>query len=234
MNAQPIPINKLDLDPDYYVRKPGVEKPDWQTVERYADAMRCGQIFPPLYVTPRNGTFVVLDGWTRTHACKTYLRSQGVDPDTYQIPCVVDKEIPVDQWYAKAAELNMHHGRPLSMQERIAIADRLHRQNWSLKKISDLLAIPVPRIKMTLSRVHVDEKTGKRTVLKGAQKDIVVTARESNAAAHTRPIHSASIMAAIDNLLALLRSGVAHPDDPVEREKLKQLHKEIGALLRKK
>lgn len=60
-------LEDIVLDPDLQVRH-AMDEP---TVRQYADAMRAGEVFPPIKVARPNGACLLVGGWHRVAAAKS-------------------------------------------------------------------------------------------------------------------------------------------------------------------
>lgn len=99
-------ITEIVIDDALQVRA----KIDGGTVNRYADAMRVGVVFPPIKVVRINGAYVLIDGWHRiaaaTSAGHTVIEAEAVPVEDFETA----------GWLAAAA--NLSHGLPLKRAER--------------------------------------------------------------------------------------------------------------------
>jgi hypothetical protein len=124
-----IPIHKIDFDERY---SPRVEQ-DAATVNRYIDALRAGNTFPPIEVGRSGDRFVVIDGRHRIIAHKACNRTE--------IEALLSSD-PVGMWFERAVDANIKNGLPLSSQDQARIVQRLRKQGYDIGRISRLLATP--------------------------------------------------------------------------------------------
>jgi len=140
LKSRVVPIDKLCMDPEIYPRL----KVGWLTAYSYSQAMKAGQEFPPVQVGLFKGKMIVVDGWHRIEARKL-LKLKYVQ-------AVLVKYTNLRDLFADAVRLNISHGRPLSMHEKVRIIDRLQSYDFSIEDISRLTAIPVDGLKVFTAR----------------------------------------------------------------------------------
>ena len=92
-------INNIAIDETIYPRT----NFDPDTVERYREAMAAGAKFPPIVITRDNRP---LDGRHRFEAC--------IQIGTDDVEVIIENP---DDPAARAVELNLHHGKPLTRGE---------------------------------------------------------------------------------------------------------------------
>lgn len=216
-----IPVERLVFDREFYVRLGGT---NWQTVAKYADAMRMDREFPPIYVVPTPDGYFVLDGWHRAEAASKIGRKT--------IKAIVDgalsKKRREREWLAKAARLNSEHGRALSPQDRTALALRLQKAGLGKRAIAETLATP----QKTLERWLLGRVTGGNgKVVKAAMSPLIGTRDEALAVAHGGAIANANANRTLDEMLAILRAKLVDVADPMVAKKATEIHERLGKLL---
>lgn len=96
-----VALKDLAMDPAIQVR----QRLSQPTISRYADAMRAGQVFPPIKVARADGACYLIGGWHRVEAAKlvglTSLTAELIDA-------------PKNQLAWLAADDNLRHGLPLN------------------------------------------------------------------------------------------------------------------------
>ena len=110
-----ISLEKITWDEKIYPRT-GV---DWITAHKYAEAMKAGEVFPPIDVVLNPnapGEYIGLDGRHR-YTARQKNHEKTIDVRVMHLT-------GIDR-YLHAIKTNLKHGRPLSMQERLQIAKRL-------------------------------------------------------------------------------------------------------------
>lgn len=214
-----IDIGLIDFDTEFYPRYGG---PDWQTVAKYADAMRLGDEFPPPVVGKRKGRYVIIDG---VHRYQAYEKL-----DASAIECVIC-EAPESKWLFLAAQYNVRHGRPLTKQDRIAIANKLKVSGVSWPAIEKLLNVPKDKLTMWCLANTADDGS----ISKAAVQSAVGTTNETKAIRHQAAIANANINRTLDEFIALIRGGALDREkgNPTVADKcciiLEALEKRYGA-----
>lgn len=216
--SQKIDIGLIVLDREYYPRV----QSNWQTVARYADALRAGEVFPPVEAVKRGREYVVIDGWHRVLAYKQV--------GTAMVMVIVHVGLPRKRWLLKAAELNRRNGRQMSKQDRVMVAVRLQQQGHHIKTIAALFALPVDRLNAWLSSSVVHDSEGDHAI-KSAMSPLVGTEREGEAVQHGGPVACPDVRSALDQLLAMLRAGLVDPAVSGIGPKVEELHRRLGELL---
>jgi len=212
-------LDQIVLDRDYYPRV----HDDWVTVYKYKDAMEGGAKFPPIHVVDGgNKTFIVLDGWHRTKAANRLKRAS--------MECIVH-HIPKKKWLATAAELNAKNSRPLTTQDRVMVASRLKGLGYDTAQVARLIQCTVNTVEKWLVSRVVEDKDGNDVAIKSATMPLVGTRQEKNAYRYDRAIANASAMRTLDEMLAMLRSGLVDVSLPAVRDKATEIHERFGALL---
>lgn len=227
-----IPVERLVFDREFYVRLGGT---NWQTVAKYADAMRMDREFPPIYVVPTvdaddmalrrhpDGYFV-LDGWHRAEAASKI----GHKTIKAIVDGALSKKRREREWLAKAARLNSEHGRALSPQDRTALALRLQKAGLGKRAIAETLATP----QKTLERWLLGRVTGGNgKVVKAAMSPLIGTRDEALAVAHGGAIANANANRTLDEMLAILRAKLVDVADPMVAKKATEIHERLGKLL---
>lgn len=105
-----VPISQIVIDPTIQPRVGGIDNDHVRALEEAVDSL------PPLSVVVLNGGYVLVDGWHRLAA----LQNQG----RLEISVVVLEVPEDDDVHRLAFELNASHGRPLSLADRRAEAER--------------------------------------------------------------------------------------------------------------
>lgn len=213
-----VDIVEIVLDRDFYPRV----QSNWQTVARYADALRAGEAFPPIHVVRRGQEYVVIDGWHRVLAYKRV--------GTARAAVIVYVGLPKKRWLLKAAELNRRNGRQMSKQDRVMVALRLQQEGYHVKAIAAVFSLPVARLNTWLSSSVVRDGEGDHAV-KSAFGPLVGTEREGEAVRHGAPVACQDVRSALDQLLAMLRAGLVDPAVPGVAAKVEEIHRRLGELL---
>lgn len=119
--------------------------PDWRTTYRYASEMRAGCVFPPIIVgkrkTERTTTgyeWVLLDGKHRVGAF-TILKRRT-------IPGVISP-VKEKDFLLEALRLNSTNARPLTIQDRLMVAERLSTEGRSDREIAKAMNMRLDELK---------------------------------------------------------------------------------------
>lgn len=134
-------------------------KVDDSTVKQYAQAMRFGNIFPPIVVAKLSSKIILVDGQARILATKK--------------PFIQAKIIYLnseDEIYIEAVKLNSLHGKPFTQDERKQIATILSKNmKLDLGLISQIINIPVDELQFVNNIEKIlskSEKTKNKTINK--------------------------------------------------------------------
>lgn len=146
MKTSMMKISELIIDSELYPRI----KSGWLTAYQYAQAMKANSVFPPITVGIYAEKKYVVDGVHRIEA-KKLLKEEYID-------AIVKKYDSEKEMFVDAVRLNSTHGRPLSVQEKVRIIDKLKNMQFELKEISELVKIPVDKIEGFQHRIIIGPK----------------------------------------------------------------------------
>ena len=122
-------VNDVVWDASVYPR----QKWNTSTIERYAEAMRSGAVFPP--ITVEEGTNRLLDGKHRLEAYKKAIEQPGMNgeaPAELRVEAVAaPSDIPVKMF---AASLSNEHGDRLSLADLRAVVREAYADNPGLRQ----------------------------------------------------------------------------------------------------
>jgi hypothetical protein len=143
MDAKPIPVSQIALDPGLQPRVDGLDAKHVRELEAAPEH------WPPVSLVARNERLVLVDGFHRLQAAKN-LRLNSVRATVLQVAADADL-------HALAFTLNASHGRPLSLKDRRVFAARLLtlHPNWSDREIgreSGLVQPTVAKLRSELER----------------------------------------------------------------------------------
>ena len=149
------PLDLARVDARASLRNQARDVPiDDETVERYADDMRGGDVFPPIIVREKNAGYVVLSGnhrWKATVAAKATIAA-------YVVRC--DDETALRISY----EDNRRHGRGLDLTERVRQAQHLVALGYTQAAAARVVGITQSR----LSRATLAAEFETRCIAVGA------------------------------------------------------------------
>lgn len=165
--ARLMKISELVFEPTLYPRM----TTNWITAYEYAQAMRAGAAFPPILVGSIDGKNYVVDGWHRCEA-KRQLKDEYVSAD-------IKRYSDFKEMFLDAVNLNVNHGRPLSMQEKVMIIDKLKDMRFTIEKISEIVRIPLDKISRFEARTVINAMTGEKVYLKAPMEEVLRTNPEA-------------------------------------------------------
>jgi len=142
MKVKLLKIQELKFCEEIYPRI----KPDWLTTYQYRKAMEAGSKFPPILagkIANEEGYYII-DGVHRVEAYKQ-LKEEYIE-------AIVKEYNSFEEAFVEAVKLNISHGRPLSVQERVRIIDKLEEMNFSKEEISEIVKVPISEIEGLKSR----------------------------------------------------------------------------------
>ena len=152
-------INEIKLDKEFYPRI----KWDWFTTNDYKNSMKAGAEFPPIDVAHYRGKYYLIDGRHRIEANRQLKEDH--------IKCVVHFGLSQKQIFVLAVEMNNTHGRPLSVQDKVFVIDKLERFNINTKEISSIIGVPMDKIeKFKISKI-TNTVSGETIYLKANTKN---------------------------------------------------------------
>jgi hypothetical protein len=217
-------VDHCVLDPAYYPRVN--TKPDWQTVAKYAAAMKNGSEFPPIEIVKGDdGKYIALCGITRLAAARQ---------NKYEtIAAVLLKGLRKSEWFFYAAKDNAKHGRNASMQDRCLIADRLQREGRDAKMIAECIQVAAEKIGEWAQRVRQGDN-GETVVAKAATLPAMETRNERVALQYSGPLANASVRRTLDEMLGLLNGKLVNVEEPAIRERAEKIREHLDGLLKRK
>ena len=148
-----ITIRELQVDPALQPRVGGVDADHVRALEERPDS------WPPLKVVWREGRYLLVDGFHRLEAAKT-LRLESVRVEVVEVS-------PGADLHELAFALNSTHGRPLSLADRRAYAERIlcgqpHLADREIARRAGLAASTVGAIRGRLEQSAQIEQTTER------------------------------------------------------------------------
>jgi hypothetical protein len=206
-------IDELTFDNEIYPRM----DIGWQTAYQYSQAMKVGDVFPPIFIGLFEGKYYVVDGWHRVKA-KKLLYEQYID-------AVVKKYENFADMFLDAVKYNVSHGKQLSTQEKVRIIHKFELMHFKLEQISKIIKVPLDKIELFQARTIMGPN-GVPIYLKS-----VVARAEPNEKAimevDMSKLSTRTVAALFEQLIEIIRSGIFS----VEDEKTKSLAIELYGLL---
>ena len=209
-------ISELIIDSELYPRI----KSGWLTAYQYAQAMKANSIFPPITVGIYKGKKYVVDGVHRIEA-KKLLKENYIDAIVK--PYESEKEMFVD-----AVKLNSTHGRPLSVQEKVRIIDKLEKMQFSLQDISEIVKVPIDKISHFQERIILNIK-GEPVYLKSVLSNTDAST-ETLLTVNQTSFNVANVTVLLTQMIELLESGAYS----IEEAPIKELTVRLYQLLQEK
>lgn len=222
-------LDKIIIDDRLYPRN----QRDWRTVARYKDAMRLGDIFPPLVLGKGKHGYVLIDGRHRRDA----YASLG----TKKVPVIVS-QVKERDFFLEAVRLNTFHGRELSMHERIQVALRLRNEGYSDGQIAHAVRIPAENlgrlINLRVIKVIPSPATQRSLDTQQKKTSIVLKAPLKHMAGQeisSSPLQDSfatpDVGHLVTQLLILVKQNYCDKENEDLRRLLQELHHELGLYL---
>lgn len=218
MKTRILKISELSFDKDFYPRA----KIDWLTALRYADSMKAGAIFPPISIGNFEQRLFVIDGLHRVEA-KKLLKEEYVEG-------VVRDFKSKNDMFIEAVKLNVTHGKPLSVQEKVRIIDKLKNMEFTLEQISKVMLVPIDTVKRFEIRTIIGPN-GQPIYLKApVAKANVDETKKANVSQAI--IQSRNYQILVQELLELLEKDIIPSEDKTTWEMLIHLYALLGQKLK--
>lgn len=141
-------IADLELPEDIYTRARG--SPWWAHVHAYAEEMKAGAKFPPIFVGELDGRLIVVDGYHRVGAHKE-LKIEYIQGTYKKYTSLIDL-------LKDAVDANNHHGIRYTPQDKSYIAKLLQKYGLQKQEVADLVRVPVEKLDKFMVR-NLDNKT---------------------------------------------------------------------------
>jgi ParB-like chromosome segregation protein Spo0J len=132
-----ISVARLIEDMDIY---PRVAVDDYHTNE-IAEAIRAGRQMPPLKVgrLPGQKSYLIIDG---VHRRRAFRKIHG---DNVKVPVIIGDYANKEMMILEAVEANAHHGRSLTMQDKVRCILMLEK-SYAVAEISRVLGLTVEKV----------------------------------------------------------------------------------------
>jgi len=162
-----VEIDKLEVLEDFYPRV----STNWMTTVQYAEAIKRGDVFPPILVglLDGDGKMYLVDGLHRVLAYK-HLKF-------VKVSAIVKKYKDVKELFLDAIKQNIKHGKQLVPRDRAKIIARLEDLGFTLDQISDILRMPIETVEKLRAR-RVFRPNGTEVILKKPMADAVLREKE--------------------------------------------------------
>lgn len=219
MKTKVLGIEQITQEEELYPRY----KENWFLTNKYAKAMQSGAIFPPITVALYAGQYYLVDGKHRILANKVNKR-QNISVEIIKVESKNDI-------FAEAVKRNVIHGAALSTQETVNCIQKLKAMHLSYEKISQIIQIPVTKIKpFVLSRITISS-TGEEIALK-APLHHLAGQNTSESILKTQQVYSGKSQEHIlDQFIHLLETNAFNRKNKYLLNKLKIISKLIRGLV---
>jgi hypothetical protein len=215
-NLQVLKICNLKFDQEIYPRI----KTSWLTAYQYAQSMRAGSVFPPINVGKLNEELYVIDGWHRVEA-KKILGEEYIE-------AIIKDYKDKKEMFVEAINLNISHGRPLSIQEKVRLVKKLEDLNFTIEKISEITRIPIDKIEMFKVRTVI-APNGKPIFVKSIVAKSVESIEEATEVDMDK-FSARTIISLLTQLIELLEDDIY----PLQNKEVKELTIRLYTLLQDK
>jgi len=213
VKTQIVKIGDLIFDKDLYPRM----KVGWLTAYQYAQAMKAGSIFPPILVGKCEGKLYVVDGWHRVKA-KEILGEEFIQATIKEYTS--ERDIFLD-----AIKANVAHGRPLSVQEKVRLINKLEEMNFTREQISEIVFVPADMVEKLRVRTIIGPN-GKPIYLKSVVAKSMTDSTEASEVDMDK-FSVRTVKDLLSQMIALLEAGIY----PLEDEDVKELTVKLYTLL---
>ena len=194
MKNKIIKLTEVVWQKDNYIRS----EYNWRTAYEYSLAMKRGDKFPAIIVTPRKGKYIGIDGRHRCEANKL-IKSEFVDAS-------IQKPMSDEEIYVYSIELNNKHGQKLTSTEKVAIVLRLKDLGYDSNKISGLVRMPTETLQKFVAKRTAYSPTGETIVLKAAVRHLAGTEMQHQEEVATWSLASGHQLQLVKDLNTLVHS----------------------------
>jgi len=213
VKTQIVKIGDLIFDGNLYPRM----KVGWLTAYQYAQAMKAGSVFPPILVGKYERKLYVVDGWHRVKA-KEILGEEFIQATIKEYTS--ERDIFLD-----AIKANVAHGRPLSVQEKVRLINKLEEMNFTREQISEIVFVPADMVEKLRVRTIIGPN-GKPIYLKSVVAKSMTDSTEASEVDMDK-FSVRTVKDLLSQMIALLEAGIY----PFEDEGVKELTVKLYALL---
>jgi len=210
-------VDELVFDTSLYPRM----KTSWLTAYQYAQSMRAGAVFPPITVGVFEGKHYVVDGWHRVEA-KKLLGEEYIDAEVKNFKSYAEM-------FIEAVKLNIAHGKPLSVHEKVRVIHRLEEFGVSREEISQITRVPIDKITLFKTRIVIGAN-GQPTYLKGITKRAAEKSGGSVELVDQSRFMGRDVNSLLTQLIEMIEGGIY----PFEDEKTMELTVKLYRLIQEK
>lgn len=194
-------------------------------VSRYRQAMREGDEFPPIVVTPEN---VAVAG---NHRLGAYSQEY---PETHKIECIVKEFDSKADMIAFAVQDNARHGNPLDGISRKRAILKLIELGKKEDEVASLIGVSVKRITELAGQHVVVRGSGKKPVKRGLEHMAGKTVSKSQYKSHDKRDRAMNIVSQCEQITRWLENGWVDMECEENKTALinlgKKIDKSIGVI----
>lgn len=154
-------IDEIKIDEELYPRT----HPDWKTSYIYSQSMKAGAQFPLITVNYLDGVYWLIDGRHRLVALKQYMKQETIKCEMLRLR---DRKA----MYKEAIKRNIKNSKPLIAQDKVLIIITLQKMKTSMAEISEIIQMPIYKIKEFKASRVTSTISGEEIILKSPIKHL--------------------------------------------------------------
>ena len=221
-----VDISKIKIIEELYPRNSW----SWQTAYSYAQAMSKGDVFPPIKVAMYNKQYVLVGGRHRLEASK---QAQKGKKKRY-IQAVIVSGLTREEIFQESVRDNIENGLPFSPLDKVQIVQKLQGMNVPMKKISDLVRIPMDKIERLLITRTTNTVSGKGITLKSPLKNMAGISVKDEVEDIQSHFTGASQLNTLNTLIDLIENNLIDWNNNAVAERFGYLRELMVGLVKKK
>ena len=218
MKTKVLRLDQVLLDNETYPRM----HYDFVTKARYYNAMKSGDIFPPICVALLDGKYYLVDGNHRLLATKDLGTTEHISAEVLKVK--TKEEI-----FVEAIKRNIGHGKQFTTQEVTQIIITLEEWDMSVEAVSKIVRIPSDEIKPFVAKrmvsIYGDNGEQENHALKSTLKHLAGTTQESGLIPEQMQ-YSGSQIGLLSTLISLIENNHLN----LEREEVVKLVMKLNEL----
>lgn len=221
-----VDISKIKIVEELYPRNSW----SWQTAYSYAQAMKKGDVFPPIKLATYNKQYVLVGGRHRLEASK---QAQKGKKQRY-IQAVIVDGLSKDEIYQESVKDNIENGLPFSPLDKVKIVQKLQSMNVPMEKISDLVRIPLDTIERLIITKTTNTVSGKPIALKSPLRNFAGISVEDNIEDIQSHFTGATQLNTINTMIDLIENDLIDWNNNSVVERFEYLRELMMSLIKKK
>ena len=206
-------ISSIKVDEEIYPRN----QSDWLTAFQYSRSLKAGAVFPPIMWGKYAKELSLIDG---KHRMEANLKNKEEFIQAVIIPFKSKAEM-----FARAVELNVVHGKALSIQEKARAIVKLRISGFSEEKISHIVSIPIDNLQSFVADRMVNSITGEQIIIKSPLSHLAGEVVTEEVLAGQGSYACRGQEQVLDELISLLENGGINLKNPSVLNKLKIINK---------